>query len=307
MYLLIKTMIGNQMTKTDDKMKETVSKVIELMETAGSDWSKCWATSAGLPATLDGGNLREYNGANIIMLAIAKHIENYNSRFWFTFNKIKNMYGVKVRKGSKSWPVFYYGVREPQTAEEKELQKQGRFFKGFWRFFNVFNADQLEGFNYDLIKEFENKIDTSIKAQTVADTLAKKNKAVVNHGGDSAFYRPSDDTIQMPHVDAFENENFYASVLFHELTHWSGGSKRLERDGIVKADGNSDRQKYAFEELVAELGSAVLSAQTGIEKEPREDHAKYLKGWCTYLKDKPRELYKAGTQAVTASKYLLDK
>jgi len=92
------------------------------------------------------------------------------------------------------------------------------------------------------------------------------------------------------------------------LTHWSGGPKRLERDGIVgKPNGNSDRQVYAFEELVAELGSAILSAQTGIEKEPREDHAKYLEGWCKYLKDKPRELYKAGTLAVTASKYLLDK
>jgi antirestriction protein ArdC len=301
-------MIGKTMTKTDDKMAETVTKVIELMETAGNDWSKCWATSAGLPATLDGGKLREYNGANIIMLAIAKHIENYNSRFWFTFNKIKAMYGVKLRKGAKSYPVFYYSVREPQTQEEKELKKQGRFFGGFWRFFNVFNADQLDGFNYDLIKDFEIKIDTSIKAKTVADTLAKKNKAVVNHGGDSAYYRVSNDTIQMPHIDAFENENFYASVLFHELTHWSGGPKRLERDGIVgKPNGNSDRQVYAFEELVAELGSAILSAQTGIEKEPREDHAKYLEGWCKYLKDKPRELYKAGTLAVTASKYLLDK
>ena len=295
------------MTKTDDKMAETVTKVIELMETAGNDWSKCWATSAGLPATLDGGKLREYNGANIIMLAIAKHIENYNSRFWFTFNKIKAMYGVKLRKGAKSYPVFYYSVREPQTQEEKELKKQGRFFGGFWRFFNVFNADQLDGFNHDLIKEFEIKIDTSIKAKTVADTLAKKNKAVVNHGGDSAYYRVSNDTIQMPHIDAFENENFYASVLFHELTHSTGHESRLNRKDKFANEGFifGNKKSYAYEELIAEIGSILFSHEFNFTKTIRDNHAKYLNSWIQCLKNDYTFLTGATAQAQKAVDYFM--
>jgi antirestriction protein ArdC len=41
----------------------------------------------------------------------------------------------------------------------------------------------------------------------------------------------------------------------HEHVHWTGHSSRLDRD----MTGSSFSQSYAFEELVAELGSVLLS------------------------------------------------
>ncbi len=49
-------------------------------------------------------------------------------------------------------------------------------------------------------------------------------------------------------------ENYYA-VLLHELTHWTGGSKRLDREQVGKG---SNESKYAFEELIAEAGQCLF-------------------------------------------------
>ena len=49
--------------------------------------------------------------------------------------------------------------------------------------------------------------------------------------------------------------------------------------------------QYAFEELIAELGSAMLSGITGVEAEPR-DHAIYLNNWMQCLKDNPQAIVK---------------
>ena len=48
--------------------------------------------------------------------------------------------------------------------------------------------------------------------------------------------------------------------------------------------GRFGDQAYAFEELVAELGSAMICASLGLEAKPREDHAQYIKGWLSALK-----------------------
>jgi antirestriction protein ArdC len=67
----------------------------------------------------------------------------------------------------------------------------------------------------------------------------------------------------------------YYSTLVHELTHWSGASRRLGRD-FGKRFGDD---AYAAEELVAEIGAAFLCAELQITQETRADHAQYLARW----------------------------
>ena len=76
---------------------------------------------------------------------------------------------------------------------------------------------------------------------------------------------------------------------------------RLDRD---KAKTNKERDKYAFEELVAELGSAFLCAQLGVTQSPREDHALYIKSWLQALKDDKKYVFSAAAQAARAAEYL---
>jgi antirestriction protein ArdC len=49
---------------------------------------------------------------------------------------------------------------------------------------------------------------------------------------------------------------------------------------------------YAREELIAEMGSAILCRRLQIGSELK-DHADYLGGWCQILREDPRAVLKA--------------
>ena len=46
--------------------------------------------------------------------------------------------------------------------------------------------------------------------------------------------------------------------------------------------------EYAREELVAELGSALVAQRYGMTKHIKEDSCAYLKGWLDELKESPQ-------------------
>ena len=54
---------------------------------------------------------------------------------------------------------------------------------------------------------------------------------------------------------------------------------------------------YAFEELVAEVGSAFLCAEIGVTPEVRDDHAAYLASWLEVLNQEKRAIFTAAAQA----------
>ena len=102
----------------------------------------------------------------------------------------------------------------------------------------------------------------------------------LHHGGDKAFYTPMADRIQMPKAEDFKGDDNaqklarYAHTLMHEFSHATGHHSRLRRD--LKNAFRSE--KYAREELVAEISAVIACASLGIETEGPQ-HARYLKGW----------------------------
>ena len=69
-------------------------------------------------------------------------------------------------------------------------------------------------------------------------------------------------------------------------------------------DRNS--QDYAREELVAELASLFISAETGLPFDP-SNHAAYIKSWLRALKKDKNEIFRAASSASKATDYLLQK
>jgi len=74
---------------------------------------------------------------------------------------------------------------------------------------------------------------------------------VIEHNEPRAYYRPSEDVVNMPKANLFQSDEEYCSTLFHELTHSTGHKNRLNRDEIseITRFGSHD---YSKEELVAE-------------------------------------------------------
>jgi hypothetical protein len=106
------------------------------------------------------------------------------------------------------------------------------------------------------------------------------------------------DCPQMPVFEAFKDAESYYATLAHELTHWTRHGSRLNRDFGRKRFGD---EGYAMEELVAELGSAFLSADLKLTPEAREDHAAYIGSWIKVLKNDNRAIFSAASHAQRAA------
>jgi antirestriction protein ArdC len=61
---------------------------------------------------------------------------------------------------------------------------------------------------------------------------------------------------------------------------------------------------YAIEELVAELGAALLCADLDLTLEPREDHAAYIANWLDVLKADNRAIFTAASHAQRAAAFI---
>ena len=103
----------------------------------------------------------------------------------------------------------------------------------------------------------------------------------------------------MPPIATFHAAQGYYGTLAHELTHWTGGDKRLERFKRF-----NDRKAYAFEELVAEIGACMLSVRLGVQ--PTFDQsAAYVEGWLKALKEDKRAIFRAASEAQKAADFIM--
>ncbi len=104
--------------------------------------------------------------------------------------------------------------------------------------------------------------------------------ATVVHGGSRACYVHRTDSIHLPCLDFFKDAESYYATRAHETIHWTRHESRLNREFGRKRWGD---EGYAMEELVAELGSAFLSADLELTPEVRDDHAAYIASWLEVL------------------------
>jgi antirestriction protein ArdC len=120
---------------------------------------------------------------------------------------------------------------------------------------------------------------------------------------DAAWYRPSTDAVGMPARGLFHSSEEYYSTLFHELTHSTGHPSRIGREGIEKLN-TFGSESYSREELIAEMGAAMLCGVTGIAPSTLENSAAYLQSWITRLKSDSKLIVQAASAAQKAADYI---
>lgn len=101
---------------------------------------------------------------------------------------------------------------------------------------------------------------------------------------DKAYFSISKNEIVVPEKAQFKDGESYYGTLWHEMTHSTGIEGQLDR--IKPAAFGSD--EYAREELVAELGSALVAQRYGMSKALKEESCAYLKSWLEQLKESPQ-------------------
>ena len=126
----------------------------------------------------------------------------------------------------------------------------------------------------------------------------------VTEGGNRACYQASLDRVTVPAKGQFASEGEYYSTLFHELAHSTGHKSRLDRKEVGASTFGSE--PYSVEELTAELTSAFLCHEAGIDN-TLENSAAYIQGWMAKLKDDPKAFITAAGRAQKAADFILGK
>lgn len=281
-----------------DMHQEITDRILAALETADpADWSPPWITMTAQGLPMNAATRKQYRGVNILNLWAESIERGFTSNKWGTFRQWKDV-GASVRKGEKASRVVFYKslkIRDPE-AKEDEISSQDRTIP-LLRYSSVFNADQVDGFEDPDAEGFE----PPSVAETVAacDAFLDGTGADIRRNGGRAYYDPGADYIGLPADELYTSTEGKYSVAFHELTHWTGHRKRLDRDMSTRFGS----AKYAAEELVAELGAAFLAASFRIEAEPREDHARYIAHWIRLLKDDKKAIFTAASRASDAVAY----
>lgn len=293
--------------KANEIVKKVTDHLIKQMESDdGGKWLQGWTNKTF--QNLDGHN---YSGMNLFWLAMIDGGflggEPRERKIYGTYLQWKAK-GLQVKKGAKSIQMLkpIIGSKEVEVETPNGTETATKHYK----FFSTFNAFNIEDVDGDISRwdgvDNPNNI-SEVEVSQIAEDFVYNTGANIKHvDGGNAYYVPSKDFIFMPEksdfiktANATATDGYYGT-LFHELTHWTGASNRCNR----KLDGWKGSTSYAFEELVAEMGSAFLCNQLGISATPRVDHAKYLKSWVQCLKDKPTALMNASGLANKSLIYL---
>lgn len=304
--------------ETKNIPKEVTMKIIHLLSKVVSEDYQSWLPLSGL--AFNPVSKHTYTSVNQLLLSFEMQQKNYEINNWLTFNQIRDASGT-VRKGEKATPVVFteviYMLNDqkilPKDAKTLFLEAKkknssistykeiGIATKWFLRYYHVFNVAQTNDLIEVLLTKGQQQMTEIERDARAEQLLIDHNVKYVHSAGDTACYNPLVDIIRMPFTKQFTTSQNYYSVLFHELIHWTGNEKRLNR-----TFGEWDSPEYAFEELIAELGSSFLCAYFQLPA-PLTSTTAYVKSWLTALQNDQMYLFKAMNYAERAMNYLIEK
>ena len=289
--------------------KELVAPLIKLMESGELPWRQPWHLNGLLPENLYTG--QRYWGFNRFFLLNAKHLGDYKHSQWLTLRQGRDL-GWALKPNAASHTILRPVFDNPRVPRIDPVT--GKPLKDRWG--NVLKRgswDSLKGFkpvkifNVLEFRETSNSVKTIAELlpdecgiqTTTADELKRlwqarkvledwnRRQCRATFDSTSPAYFVEKDLIEMPPIQNFETHDEFYGTWAHEIIHSTGHEYRLGRLSQQRQDADS----YAYEELVAELGSFLLSQKLKLSTDLK-GHASYLQHWVSILRADPSILLK---------------
>lgn len=276
---------------TAEQRRSIEDAILASIDAGTLPWNRPWAVGGPRNFTTE----KPYAGMiNFMVLSAWSAAKGWGDD-WAGKGQIKQAGGTLAEDAT---PVSIFAPIMGKFMKEEEDGSKTliNYIKGF-REVTVFNASQVEGVTIENREQNTDDPVESADAMIAAMPLAPQ----ILHGGNSAHYAPMFDQVTLPRFEQFENAAAYYTVAFHELAHSTGAAKRLDREGVAEVD-TRNIEKYAAEELVAEIAAAHLAALNGLDR--IAPSASYIKGWASRLKDEREMILTAMEQAAEAVRWI---
>lgn len=224
---------------------------------------------------------------------------------WLTFNQIQAK-GGRIRRGAKSrFCVFYERRDEEKPGDEPgTVRVETRFILRWYRVFHIDDTTDIKSLCQPVIPNPDiAPIEAAERALIAYLDQEPGLKFVCDRPSASAYYSHALDEVVVPMLSQYEIPEEYYSTAFHEFTHSTMAESRCNRkpDMAVTRFGDAD---YSREELVAEIGSAMILGRLGIDSAFRNSAA-YIQNWLRALKNDTRMIVWASSKAEQAARYIL--
>lgn len=301
--------------KAEIVKQQLAERFIHCLDDKKEEWSKNWKIGNG---ACNGISNRKYAGLNRFLLTFYSQEEKYEGNRFYTFNQIKEKgYHLENAKG-KGIPIIYpmfnyfkdgaadYSDRKLVGVSKKlEMIRSGEAtesnFK--WAYASVKYV-----FSEDLVKEIEKDPQQHIYSNDekfeflkgfMKETGVELYQSKINV---RCYYDINKHRIVLPPDNHFFNKEALLSTLAHEIAHST--SKGLERE----VTGEFGSEEYAKEELRAEIASAYICAELGIDTSMNENNnVAYIQSWSTAIKDNYKYLEDAVKDADKICNYVIEK
>lgn len=289
-----------KLNKVEEMKKEFIDEFIKSLDEKTMIWERGW----NIVLHRNFASNLEYKGYNQLLLMYIAQKKGYQKNQWMTFNQASAK-DFKIKKGAKSVPIEYFTFYDKKNkkiitcTEYQQALIEGRKeeVRVINKYYNVFNVQDIEG--VEIPQEEENvKNDISM-----IENYIKHSEIELKFVGNQPCYIPALHEIQMPPRKQFKNDDEYYSTLLHELSHST--KKHIKRE--IPKGVNTDKEKYAFEELVAEISSVLLCCEFGIQLSSIQNNKAYVQSWIQKLnEDKEKYLMKAIKNANSVTKYIME-
>ena len=288
------------MSKTKDLLNNFSKTLATKLQSTNGKWEDIFKRGS-MPTNAS--TNRRYKGINWLMLNYETEQQEYSKPIFSSYKQWASL-KAQVKKGSKGTPIVFYKpiIRMSKVDPTKEVNAGC-----ILNYSTIFNIDQVD-LSESTYKPDEFKSGKQYSIDQI-DTFVKATKVEIkNSSGNGCYYNKTKDFINMElkinFKDTLESDAtiHYYSTLFHELTHSTGHQKRLDRKNKFELD---NKKSYAYEELIAEIGSIFFGYEFNITKTIRDNHAKYLNSWISNLNNDYTFLTGATAQAQKAVDYFV--
>ena len=228
-----KTGKKSQKEKRPPFHEEFAQKIIAHLEAGTAPWQVPWhpGKTPQVPHNPASGTV--YRGMNRVHLAMM----GYDDPRWMTYKQAAEN-GYQVLAESKATPVVYYQFSREQdkldengkpvlTTDGKPERETVELDRPILRFAHVFNGEQIDGLPPVELTDKAYEWEPLEKAESI---LSASGADIKHDQSNRAFYRRGEDAIHLPPKENFDAPDKYYATALHELGHWTGDEKRLNRE-----------------------------------------------------------------------------
>lgn len=298
-----------------DVRQVVTDRIVAMLEQGGHVFRERWTRAASRGKPRNGKTGAPYRGANVLLLWEAAIEGGYASNVWLTYKQAQAL-GGQVRKGERGVLCAHFECRARERRDDAdEVISEGGMDEGtvtaeagacagvlLCRPFWLFNVAQVDGLLLEVV-------DLGMAAPTERGPASAERalrllggcEATIRHGFDQAAYLPALDEIRLPWPRQFTSPEAQCATALHELVHWTGYPDRLNRS-FGRRFGDA---AYAFEELVADLGSAFVMGHCGLVDAAVEGHAAYIDAWLQVLRGDRTAIFTAARLAEEAFAFIV--